>query len=90
MGQKLKEHNIKYGSNKSDSSVILFDMNSLVMIHSLLELSIDFLQDYKFEGENSHYLKSNLLQRLIEMAETEEDAARIRSMYIHLTRESRS
>lgn len=80
----FKEQFIKYDDNPMDDTVILFETDSLSQMSSVLELSIDFISDYFYSGAETHYLRPNLYQRLLEKAGTEEKRERIRSMYSHL------
>jgi hypothetical protein len=84
MPKEFKEHNIKYNDNLTDDSVILFDLDGLNAMKSILELSIDFISDYFYMGTKTHYLETNVYQRMLERADTEEKKNRIREMYPHL------
>lgn len=84
----FKEQFIKYDDNPMDDTVILFELNGLYEMSSVLELSMDFITGYYYEGNETHYLRPGLYQRLLEKAETEEQKERIRSMYSHLTKKS--
>lgn len=80
----FKEHFIKYDDNSNDDTVILIDAVSLFEMRNLLELSVDFIYDFYYSGTKSHYLESNLFQRLIMKADTEEKKKKIRELYPHL------
>lgn len=84
MHEGFKEHNIKYNDNLSDDSVILFDENSLKQMTIILELSIDFILDYFYMGNETHYLKTNVFQRMMDKADNEDKKKRIRELYPHL------
>ena len=84
MPEGFKEHNIKYNDNLSDDSVILFDENGLKAMTSILELSIDFILDYFYMGAETHYLKTNVFQRMMENADTEDKKRKIKELYPHL------
>jgi hypothetical protein len=80
----FKEQFIKYDDNPMDDTVILFELEGLNEMASVLELSVDFITGYFYEGKETHYLTPDLYQRLLNKAETEEQKERIRRMYSHL------
>lgn len=82
----FKEQYIKYDDNPTDDSVILFELAGLTEMLYVLELSMDFINDYYYAGQDTHYLQPNLYQRLLDRAETDEQKNRIRSMYSHLVK----
>jgi len=80
----FKEQFIKYDDNLLDDSVILFDYTGLVEMTSILELSVDFISAYYYEGTKTYYIESDIYKRMIDKAETEEKKKKIREMYPHL------
>lgn len=80
----FKEHFIKYDDNPQDDTVILFDSVRLTEMLILLELSVDFISDYYHLGTETHYLESNVYQRMLDKADTEEKRTRIQALYPHL------
>jgi hypothetical protein len=52
----------------------------------LLELSVDFISEYFYDGAETHYLKSNLYQRMLDKADTKEKKKRIQDLYPHLAK----
>lgn len=84
----FKEQFVKYDDNPDDSTVILFQTESLIEVSIIFELANDFISDFFYSGTESHYLKSGLYQRLLEKADTEEKKQRIRNMYGHLIQNS--
>ncbi|MGN7988699.1 hypothetical protein ACTJKC_15225 [Pedobacter sp. 22226] len=80
----FREHFIKYDDNPQDDTAILFDLVGLNELENLLTLSEDFIVDYYYRGDDTHYLKSNLFQRLLKKADTEDKKKRIYSLYPHL------
>ncbi len=82
----FKEQFIKYDDNPMDDTVILFDLGSLIEMTHVLELSVDFINDYFYSDIESHYLKTNLYQRLLDKADTEEKRKRIQNLYPHLAK----
>lgn len=80
----FKEHFIKYDDNPLDDTVILFDLAGLIEMTSILELSIDFIKDYFHIGTETHYLESNIYQKMLDIADTEEKKKRVRELYPHL------
>jgi hypothetical protein len=82
----FKEQNIKYNDNLSDDSVILFDYNVLMEMTSILELSIDFISEYFYRGDKTHYLETNVFERMLNKADTEDKKKRIQEMYPHLVK----
>lgn len=83
----FKEQFIKYDDNPQDDTVILFDLVAFHEMKSLLELSSDFIDDYFYLGTDTHYLKTDLLQRMLEKADTEEKKKRINDLYPHLDKD---
>jgi len=83
----FKEQFIKYDDNPQDDTVILFDLAALHEIKGLLELSSDFIDDYFYLGKDTHYLKTDLYQRMLEKADTEEKKKRIKDLYPHLDKD---
>lgn len=81
---EFKEHFIKYDDNESDDTVILFDSAGLNEMSALLELSIDFITDYFHLGTQTHYLESNIYQRMLDRADTEEKRRKLEELYPHL------
>lgn len=84
---EFKEHFIKYDDNPQDDTVILFDLPGLNEMTSLLELTVDFIYDYYYEGLETFYLKSNLFERMLNKADTEEKKKRIKALYPHLAKQ---
>jgi len=84
---EFKEHFIKYDDNLLDDTVILFDLPRLYEMISLLEISVDFISDYYYIGSDTYYLKSNLFERMLEKADTQEKKEKIKSLYPHLAKE---
>lgn len=80
----FKEQYIKYDDNPLDDSVILFDHASLAEMTMVLELSVDFISEYYYQGTKTHYLKSNVYQRMMDKADTEEKKKKIQELYPHL------
>lgn len=81
----FKEQFVKYDDNTDDNTVIIFETARLHDVMTIFELSHDFIIDYFYMGEKTHYLKSGLLQRLIEKADSEDEKNRIRNMYSYLS-----
>lgn len=82
----FKEQFIKYDDNPQDDTVILFELGALTEMTMLLELSIDFITDYFYTGSESHYLETNVYQRMLDKADTEEKKNRISALYPHLAK----
>ena len=80
----FKEHFIKYDDNPSDDTVILFEREGLVEMTIILELSVDFITEYFYQGSKTHYLESNVYQRMLEKANSEDKRRKIQEMYSHL------
>ena len=89
MPSGFKEHNIKYNDNPLDDSVILFDRKGLMEMEIILELSIDFIQDFYYLREKTHYLENNVFQRMIDRADSIEKKNRIKELYPHLANQTR-
>ncbi len=82
----FKEQFIKYDDNPMDDSVILFELDGLNEMSAVLEYSVDFITGYFHEGNETHYLRPGLYQRLIDKAQTEEEKERLHKMYSHLVK----
>lgn len=80
----FKEHFIKYDDNPLDDTIIIFEPTELNEMTAILELSIDFITDYFYLDTKTHYLKSNIYQRMLDRADTEEKKKRIQELYPHL------
>lgn len=80
----FKEQFIKYDDNPLDDTVILFDLPGLNEMSVLLELTADFITDYFYTGPETYYLKTNVYQRMLDKADTEEKKKRIQELYPHL------
>jgi hypothetical protein len=84
----FKEQFIKYDDNPLDDTIILFEPAALTEMIHLLELSVDFITDYFYMGTETHYLKSNIYQRMLDKADTEEKRRRIQALYPHLAKKN--
>ena len=82
----FKEHFIKYDANPEDDTVIVFELPGLFEMVSKLELSFDFITDYYYIGKESHYLRTDLYQKLLDRAKTEENKKRIQELYPDLAK----
>lgn len=80
----FREHFIKYDDNSNDDTVIIFNKEEFIGVLSLLELSYDFITDYFYVGNETHYLETNIYQRMIDKADTEEKKLKIKKLYPHL------
>lgn len=80
----FKEHFIKYDDNPLDDTIILFEPAGLNEMTVILELSIDFITDYYYLDTKTHYLESNVYQRMLDRADTEEKKKRVQKLYPHL------
>jgi hypothetical protein len=80
----FKEHFIKYDDNPLDDTIIIFEREELAGMTSTLELSIDFITAYFYEGSKTYYLESNIYQRMLEKADTEDKKKKVRELYPHL------
>ena len=85
---QFKEQFIKYDDNPTDDTVILFDFVGLNEMQNLLELCSDFISDYFYQGTDTHYLRSNVYQRMLDKADTEEKKKNIRDLYSHLIKKN--
>lgn len=80
----FKEQFVKYDDNSGDSTVIVFNPESLNGIKYAIDKSNDFIYSYYYEGDNSLDLKSGLFERLINKTKTEDEKQRIIDRYSHL------
>src|SRR5690606_34582227 len=76
----FKEHFIKYDDNPLDDSVILFEREDLIEMTIILELSIDFISNYFYEGPETYYLETDVYQKMLDRADTEEKKKKIMEM----------
>ncbi len=79
----FKEQFVKYDDNPDDSTVILFQPDSLNEIKQVIELSNDFIRDYFYTGNETHYLNAGLFQRILDKAKDEDEKRKVRLMYEH-------
>lgn len=80
----FKEQFVKYDDNLQDDTIVIFQPEYFFINQEIFELSIDFITDYYHIGESTHYLKTNLYQRMLHRADTEEKKQKIRDMYSYL------
>ena len=80
----FKEQFVKYDDNDLDDTVIIFETEELIKMKNALELSHDFITDFFYMGEQTHYLKTGTYNRIFEKAETEEKRKAVQKMYGHL------
>lgn len=80
----FKEQFVKYDNNPEDTTVVIFQPESLNEIKVIIDLSNDFIKDYFYKGSKTHYLKSGFYQRVLDNAKTEDQKKKIRDMYEHL------
>lgn len=81
----FKEQFVKYDDNSQDDTIIIFQPEFFLVNQGIFELSIDFITDYYYLGEKTHYLETNLYQRMLNKADTEEKKQKIQILYSHLS-----
>ncbi|MFP4548706.1 MAG: hypothetical protein ACLFQM_11290 [Fidelibacterota bacterium] len=79
----FKEQFVKYDDNPNDSTVILFQPDSLNKIKQVIELSNDFIIDYFYTGNETHYLNTGLFQMILDKAKDKDEKKKVRLMYEH-------
>ncbi|MDM1046533.1 hypothetical protein HX004_17055 [Myroides sp. 1354] len=84
MPKGFKEHNIKYNDNYLDDTIFLCDNNGLIELYYILEYTNDFISEYYYMGNKNYYLKTDIYQRMLKKADTEDKKNRIKEMYPHL------
>ena len=80
----FKEQYVKYDDNPQDSTVVIFQPEYLYDFKVMTELCHDFILDYFYTGDQTHYLRSGLYQKFLDKAENEDQKKRINEMYSHL------
>ncbi len=80
----FKEQFIKYDDNPLDDTTIIFQLDDLIEMMNVIEISNDFINDYFCLGTKTYFLKSGFYQKLLDKAETEEKKKKIKAMYSHL------
>lgn len=80
----FREQFVKYDDNIYDDTIIIFDTEELIKMRNVLNVSYDFITDYFYSGEKTHYLKSGTYQRILEHAKTKEEKEKVKKMYGHL------
>ncbi len=80
----FKEQFVKYDDNRFDDTVIIFNTAELIKMQNVLEVSYDFITDYFYSGENTHYLKTGTYQKILEKAKTDKEREKVKLMYKHL------
>lgn len=82
----FKEQFVKYDDNDLDDTIIIFETDELLKMKNVLDLSHDFIMDYFYMGEETHYLKKGTYNRMLAKAETEEMKKAVQKMYGHLAK----
>lgn len=80
----FREQFVKYDDNINDDTVIIFDTEELIKMQNVLNVSYDFIIDYFYSGEASHYLETGTYQRILEYAKTDDEKERVKKIYGHL------
>jgi hypothetical protein len=84
----FQEHFVKYDHNEEDSTIINFRTAHLIEMKNAFSLCNDFIMDFYYQKENSHYLKPGLLQRLLDKCNNEDEMRNVESTYGLLIRDS--
>jgi len=79
----FKEQFVKYDDNPDDSTVVIFQPDSLNEIKQVIKLGDNFIRDYYHTGNETHYLNNGLLQRILDKAKGEDEKRKIKLMYEH-------
>lgn len=82
----FREQFVKYDDNINDDTIIIFDPNELLKMKNVLDVSYDFITDFFYSGENSHYLKTGVYQKILDKAKNDEEREKVKMMYKHLVR----
>ena len=77
----FKEEYVKYNSNPGDSTIINFNVQSLHDLYQTIKLSNEFLMEYYYDGDEAPLLKTGELDRLLNMAKTEDEKELIINKY---------
>lgn len=77
----FKEHFVKYDDNAEDGTVIIFSREYLNEIRNIIVMSNDFIFSYYYDVDNAIYLKSGLLEKLVNRAGTENEKQQIINRY---------
>lgn len=81
----FKEQFVKYDDNPHDDTVIVFQPERLADLSTVLEIANDFIVDYFYMKDNTHYIKPGVYQRLLDKAKTENLKKKIKEMHGYLT-----
>ncbi len=81
----FKEQFIKYDDNPLDDTTIIFQLEDLIGMMNVIEISNDFINEYFYLGTKTYFLESGFYQKLLDKAETEEKKKKIKEMYSHLS-----
>lgn len=79
----FKEQFVKYDDNPEDSTVVIFQPESLNEIKQVIDLCNDFINDFFYSGNETHYLKTGLFQRILDLAKNEDEKNKVKLMYKH-------
>ncbi|MES2138098.1 MAG: hypothetical protein V4511_00215 [Bacteroidota bacterium] len=80
----FKEQFIKYDDNPLDDTIIIFQLDDLIGMMNVIDISNDFINDYFYLGTKTYFLKSGFYEKMLDKAETEEKKKKIKDMYSHL------
>jgi hypothetical protein len=86
--KNFREHFVKYDDNPQDNTIIIFEPTYLNETKIIFELSYDFIMDYFYMGTETHYLKTNLYQRMLDKAETVEKKKKIKNKFSYLVEQN--
>lgn len=82
----FREQFVKYDDNINDDTIIIYDTNELFKMKNVLDVSYDFITDFFYSRENTHYLKTGVYQRILDKSKTDQEREKVKKMYEHLVK----
>lgn len=85
----FKEQFIKYDDNPLDDTTIIFQLDDLIGMMNVIDISNDFINEYFYMGTKTYFLESGFYEKMLSKADTEEKRKKIEEMYSHLSDNNR-
>lgn len=77
----FKEEYVKYDDNSGDSTIVIYNLVSIHSFKNTIDMSFDFINDFYYNKNNALYLKTGLLERLLNQSETSSEKKRVLDEY---------
>ncbi|WDO12326.1 hypothetical protein MH928_13455 [Flavobacterium sp. WW92] len=84
----FKEHNVKYDDNAGDTTVIVFDEDSLSDMKSTFEECDSFILELFYRGTEASLIMQGAYQRILDKAKSEKSRNKIKDKYKYLIDQS--